>query len=166
MEQTAKPPEAQKPKNRTILYAIIIVALIVVGVSVYILTLPPAKTTTIGERITIWDTSGACIQTASPPDCGFKDANGNVNVTIAKGTTVEWKNTGGQAHTVTSCDAGHVSTYGTSACPTTNNSALPSFDSGSMAAGSTYDYTFNTNGTYAYMCYIHIWMHGTVVVTP
>jgi plastocyanin len=168
MEQPAKPAEAPKPKNRTMVLALIIVAiLVVVGVGVYFITRPPpTKTTTIGEKITIWDTSGACIETASPADCGFKDSSGSSNVTITAGTTVQWTNTGGQAHTVTSCDPTDVSTYGSTACPNTDKpSSLTAFNSGDIAAnGGTFQYTFNTNGTYYYFCSIHTWMHGELIV--
>jgi plastocyanin len=171
MEQTSKPAEvpagSPKPKNRTITLAIIIVViLVVVGVGVYFITRPPSTTTTtIGEKISIWDTSGACIETASPADCGFKDSSGSSNVTITAGTTVQWTNTGGQAHTVTSCDPTDASTYGSTACPNTNNSSLPSFNSGDIAAnGGTYNLKFSTNGTYYYFCSIHTWMHGEIIV--
>src|SRR5260370_8615348 len=81
MEQTPKPMEKPKPKGRTMLYAIIVIILIAVGVGVYFLT-QNTSTTPAAVQLTIWDTNGACLQTASPPNCGFKDANGNANVTL------------------------------------------------------------------------------------
>src|SRR2546422_11338174 len=100
MQQTSKPTETPKPKNRTVLYAIIVIVLIVVGVGVYFLTQKPT-TTPAAIQLTIWDTNGACLQTASPPDCGFKDSSGNVNVTITAGQTIQWTNNGGAASTRT-----------------------------------------------------------------
>ncbi len=170
MEQAAKPPEVAKPKSRNVILAIIIVVvLVVVGVGVYLIEFPPTKTTgpTIGDTVSIWDTSGACLQSASPPDCGFKDAStGNSTTIVSVGTTVQWTNNGGQSHTVTSCDPTDVSTYGTSACPNTDNpSSLASFNSGSISSGGKGSpITFNTAGTYYYFCYIHVWMHGEVIV--
>ncbi len=163
MEQ-AKPPEVPKPKGRPMVLAIIIVVILVaVGVGVYILTTPPPGPT-IGQKLTVWDTSGSCLQTASPPDCGYKDSSGSPNVTIAVGTTVQWTNNGGAPHTVTACDPTHAS--GSSiGCPTANASTLPAFDSGTVVQnGGTYTYTFNQAGTYHYYCTIHPWMHGVVTV--
>ena len=39
-----------------------------------------------------------------------------------------------------------------------------SFDSGKLAEGKTFDFTFDEPGTYAYKCSIHNSMTGTVVV--
>jgi plastocyanin len=39
-----------------------------------------------------------------------------------------------------------------------------SFTSASMSGGESFNYTFTTQGTYAYHCDIHPWMKGTVVV--
>jgi plastocyanin len=169
MEPTAKPPEAPKPKNRTMVLAVIIVViLVVVGVGVYILMRPSSSGPTIGEKITIWDTNGACLQSASPADCGYKDSSGNSNVTITVGTTVQWTNTSPSLpHTVTTCDSSHYSTYHSSgACPNGQNSAsVSSFDSGDISQnGGTYQYTFNTAGTYYYFCTVHPWMNGEIIV--
>ncbi len=55
-------------------------------------------------------------------------------ITIRQGDTVRWTNNDPYAHTVTS--AGN-------------------FDSGSLAQGQTFQFTFNTPGTYDYICSIH-----------
>jgi len=65
-------------------------------------------------------------------------------ITITAGSTVKWTNNDAIAHTVTS-----------------NTGA---FDSGNMAAGATYSYTFSTAGTYNYHCTYHSGMTGTVMV--
>lgn len=54
---------------------------------------------------------------------------------ITKGTTVKWTNKDPYAHTVTSDDN--------------------IFDSGNMNQGQTFEYTFNTPGTYNYHCTYH-----------
>ncbi|GAC1304895.1 MAG: hypothetical protein NVSMB24_13000 [Mucilaginibacter sp.] len=63
---------------------------------------------------------------------------------IKTGTTVTWMNNDGMTHTVTS------------------NTSL--FDSGNLAAGLSFQYTFNTPGTFTYYCVIHVGMRGVVVV--
>jgi hypothetical protein len=57
-------------------------------------------------------------------------------LTIRQGDTVRWTNSDPYAHTATSSTPGL-------------------FDSGSMAQGQTFDFTFNTPGTYEYICTIH-----------
>jgi plastocyanin len=65
---------------------------------------------------------------------------------VKAGTTVTWTNTAGQDHTVTADDA--------------------SFDSGHVAAGTTFSHTFAAAGTFSYHCTIHAQMTGTITVTP
>jgi plastocyanin len=66
------------------------------------------------------------------------------SLSVKAGTTVKWTNNDNTAHTVTADDA--------------------SFDSGSIAVGATYSYTFSYAGTIKYHCSIHSGMKGTVVV--
>jgi len=67
-------------------------------------------------------------------------------VTIKKGTTVTWTNQDSAVHTVTS--------------------DMPLFDSGDLAKGKSFSYTFSTAGTFAYHCTPHhASMTGTIVVT-
>lgn len=40
------------------------------------------------------------------------------------------------------------------------------FDSGNIAPGQTYSYTFDSPGVYSYDCVYHPWMQGTVTVLP
>ena len=65
---------------------------------------------------------------------------------VKVGDKVTWTNQGGVAHTVTFDEGG--------------------IDSGSLAAGKTFEQTFATAGTFAYHCSIHSSMTGTVVVAP
>ncbi|HEU4558431.1 MAG TPA: cupredoxin family copper-binding protein [Longimicrobium sp.] len=65
-------------------------------------------------------------------------------IEIEAGTTVEWTNNDPLAHTVTA-----------------DNGA---FDSGLIASGRTWRYTFTTPGTYPFHCNPHPFMKGTVVV--
>ena len=73
-------------------------------------------------------------------DFGFTPAT----LTVAMGTRVTWTNTGQVDHTVTA-----------------NGGA---FDSGTLAPGASFSFTFKTAGTFAYHCAIHPFMTGTVIV--
>jgi len=66
-------------------------------------------------------------------------------LTIPAGTTVVWRNNDSVVHTVTS---------------TTGD-----FDSGNLAFGETFQFTFNTPGSFNYFCEIHPSMRGQIVVT-
>lgn len=67
-----------------------------------------------------------------------------MTVTVNPGTTVQWTNLDGVAHTVTA-DNG-------------------SFTSGNINTNGTYSHTFTSAGTITYHCAIHPFMHGGVVV--
>lgn len=68
-----------------------------------------------------------------------------LTLTIPAGSTVTWTNVDEEPHTVVASDG--------------------SFHSPGMGTGATYSYTFTNGGTYDYVCSIHPFMHGTVVVT-
>ena len=65
-------------------------------------------------------------------------------ITIHVGDTVTWTNHGPSAHTATA-----------------NNG---SFNTGVLQKGHSASHTFTTAGTFTYICQIHPFMHGTVVV--
>ncbi|MFA9432314.1 cupredoxin domain-containing protein [Egicoccus sp. AB-alg2] len=62
---------------------------------------------------------------------------------VAAGTAVTWENTGSRTHTVTFEDGE---------------------DSGDLAAGDTYERSFDAAGAFPYACRIHPSMQGTVTV--
>ena len=66
------------------------------------------------------------------------------SITVHVGDTITWTNNGQQPHTATA-----------------NNG---SFNTGTIKPGSSASHTFSTAGTFAYICSIHPFMHGTVVV--
>ena len=66
-------------------------------------------------------------------------------VSVAAGTTITWTNRDQVAHTVSDTQNGIAS-------PVLNQNQ-------------TYSHTFTQPGTYHYICTIHPFMHGTVVVT-
>ncbi|MGI0021949.1 MAG: cupredoxin domain-containing protein, partial [Nitrososphaeraceae archaeon] len=72
-------------------------------------------------------------------------------ITVAKGTTVTWKNSDSTLHTVTSGSA-ESSQVGTV------------FDSSYLGAGKTFQWTFSDTGTFDYHCTLHPFMKGQVVV--
>ena len=65
-------------------------------------------------------------------------------LTVPTGSTVTWSNADGFAHTVAATDA--------------------SFVSDSLTTGATFQHTFDTAGTFTYLCGIHPSMAGTVIV--
>jgi nitrite reductase (NO-forming) len=77
------------------------------------------------------------------------------SITVKVGATVTWTNTDDMFHTVTS---------GTS----TGTAGTPdgTFNSGFIAPGQTWSYTFTAAGTFPYFCTPHPWMVGKVIVTP
>jgi plastocyanin len=68
-------------------------------------------------------------------------------IQVAAGTTVDWTNRGAAPHTVSAADG--------------------SFDSGVLDAGGSYSRTFETTGSYGYLCQVHPTMTAVVeVVAP
>jgi plastocyanin len=67
------------------------------------------------------------------------------NLSIKVGDTVTWTNKDSYNHTVTAKNG--------------------EFDSGNMASGGTFSFTFSKEGTYEYICGIHTFMKGTINVT-
>ena len=99
---------------------------------------------------------GACNSNGTPAGSQAAGGGGNAvsivdfnfnpgTLTVAKGATVTWTNTGATTHTVTADDG--------------------SFDSGHVSAGATFSQTFATAGTFTYHCSIHSSMKGTITVT-
>ena len=71
-------------------------------------------------------------------------AFGPSSIVVNVGDTVTWTNQDGVAHTATARDG--------------------SFDTGNIGPSRSGSHTFTTAGTFAYVCSIHPFMHGTVVV--
>jgi len=66
------------------------------------------------------------------------------SITIHVGDTITWTNNGPTEHTATATNG--------------------SFDTGLLKKGQSASHTFTQAGTFAYICSIHPFMHGTVVV--
>jgi len=92
-------------------------------------------------------------QGTSVPGCEeFNECFIPYKVTIDVGGVVTWSNDDTAAHTVT---AG-------------SQAEGPSgfFDSSLFMAGTTFSHTFETSGTFPYLCMVHPWMVGIVIVEP
>jgi LPXTG-motif cell wall-anchored protein len=64
--------------------------------------------------------------------------------TIHAGDTITWSNSGPSSHTATASNG--------------------SFNTGILKKGQSASHTFTQPGTYAYVCQIHSFMHGTITV--
>jgi nitrite reductase (NO-forming) len=111
---------------------------------------PPAQTPAPAAAAQVTITKGGWLDPGNSENA--YDPN---TVTVKVGDTVTWTNGDPTMHTVTS---------GTSA----NNVGTPSgvFDSGLLAEGATWSFTFNEAGEFAYYCTPHPWMIGKVIVEP
>lgn len=67
-------------------------------------------------------------------------------LTVTKGATVTWVNEDGDVHTIKSADGPEV------------------FASAALDSGDRFKYTFHHTGTYRYICSVHPYMHGVIVV--
>lgn len=68
-------------------------------------------------------------------------------LTVTAGTTVRFVNDDSEAHTVTAASG-------------------RTFDSGGLDSGETWTHPFATPGAYGYLCALHPYMRGTIVVLP
>jgi len=91
--------------------------------------------------------------TAPPSDPNAVTIQNNTfnpgNRTVASGTTIKWTNNDSVPHTVTSGSSG-------------NETGV--FDSGNIAPGATYEFTFTQAGTFSYFCKVHPSMTAQVIV--
>ena len=83
------------------------------------------------------------------------------DVTVSKGGTVTWKNTGATVHTATD-DPSKATTPANASLP----AGAKAWDSGDVQPGGNFSHTFDTSGTYKYVCVPHEsgGMVGTVTV--
>jgi plastocyanin len=107
--------------------------------------------------VMVRDASGAVPGTPAASPAASPSAGGSASVaitdvafappelSIAAGTTVTWTNADGTPHTATAEDG--------------------SFDTGRIAPGASASQTFETAGSYPYICAFHPTMHGTITVT-
>jgi len=146
---------AEKPKKSRKKWIIVIVAIVAVALVATFLVIeylpiqnPPAAPA--APNVTIWNGIGC----SGTQNCGFVP---NVR-TVSVGTNVTWTNSGGQTHTITTCDSSHT----VSQCPANDASGLDSLDA-SVPAGGSYSHVFTKAGTYYYYCRPHPWMQGEII---
>jgi len=82
----------------------------------------------------------ALVATVHIKDFAFSPAR----TTVAVGTRVRFVNDDQDAHTV--------------------SSTTRAFDSGGLDTGDVWTHAFSKPGTYTYICALHPYMHGTIVV--
>ncbi len=115
-----------------------------------------AAPTTVAQTPTLTPTPTLAPPTQTPASGStqmlmiMNDSNGSFGfdpstLTIKVGTTVIWKNVSSAPHSVTSDDG-------------------QTFDSGNIAVGGTFRFTFKNAGTFSYHCNIHPYMRATIVV--
>ena len=67
-------------------------------------------------------------------------------LTVSRGSTVVWMNRDGDVHTIKSTDGPEA------------------FSSPALDSGNRFGFTFRQAGTYRYICSVHPYMHGVIVV--
>lgn len=109
---------------------------------------PAPSASDVTPSTTMPDPTGAEAPPAAPVAANAVDivnfAFAAPGITVKVGTTVTWTNKDEDPHTVTGA----------------------SFNSPTMTTGAMFAYTFTAPGSFDYLCTIHPFMHGTVVVTP
>ena len=130
-------------RNNLLMYFLFIMALLVIAI---------IFTGCAGNGKTVSTTAA---ETSSATTAGSADAKNEIiiesnsfkpgSLTIKAGDTVKWINKDSYSHTVTA-KAGE-------------------FDSGNMASGAEFSFTFDKEGTYDYICGIHTFMTGKIIVT-
>jgi plastocyanin len=97
------------------------------------------------------DTTVVPVSGSGAPGCENTNAGcfSPSEVLIIKGETITWKNTDSAAHTATSVSGG---------------SPTGAFDSGLLMTGNSFSHKFTDSGRYDYLCMVHPWMTGVVVV--
>ena len=95
---------------------------------------------------------------SSLPGCEETDECWDPSViTVDIGATVTWTNDDVGPHTVTAGDL--------KVDPDNIGTMIPNgFDSGMMMSGDIFSHQFDVEGSYPYLCIIHPWMIGTVIV--
>jgi len=140
--KTAAKPKSRVTKKQNRVGFIAIVAIAVASVILLTGQLhinPPMSNSTTLSIVQVSIENGAGVNPNSP---GYSPSN--ITVVIGINNTVKWVNYDSMPHTVTAVNG--------------------SFDSGNLDPGQSFVHTFNTPGTYVYVCIYHHWMEGTVIV--
>jgi plastocyanin len=140
--------------TRSTWIVIIILAVLVVGGAVALTRNTNDKTNSnsTSTNSTNNSTSDSSTQNTSPDAATGQIKIANMaftpsQISIKKGDTVTWTNNDSVAHTVVD-----------------DLSNVGGPNSGEIAPGTTYSFTFNNTGSFQYHCSIHPSMRGTIVV--
>ena len=130
-------------RNKLVMYLSLVVALLIIALPLAGCAGSGSTAGTTAKETTVATTAGGA---------GAKNEisiQGNAfspdNLSIKVGDTVTWTNNDSYAHTV--------------------KAAKGEFESGNVAGGGKFSFTFSKEGTYEYICGIHTFMKGTVTVT-
>jgi plastocyanin len=107
-----------------------------IAAALLLLAMTGGRALAVGESVSI------AIVDAPRPQTKWGYAPGTR--TVAPGTWVTWSNDGQDAHTVTALDG--------------------SFDSGDLDPSEGFSWYFDQPGTFTYLCALHPWMTGKIVV--
>ena len=119
------------------------------GIMLGLLLIPLAAVINMDNAFAESFTVDLCVGGASQDNkCFYVPEKIMINV----GDTVIWTNSDSATHTVTSGDVNDPNTWGLI------------LESGLGKAGSTFEHTFDTAGEYPYLCQLHPWAVGKVVV--
>ncbi|MEI6266466.1 MAG: cupredoxin family copper-binding protein [bacterium] len=124
--------------NKNIIYVIIAVVIGVLAVGGYFVFRNNGNNTNNSQKQTTTPTAAETTNSVRIKDFAFSPSE----IKVKKGTTVTWKNEDSATHKIKS-DA---------------------FESGDLATGDTYQFKFESTGTFSYICSIHPSMKGTVTV--
>ncbi|WP_137285282.1 plastocyanin/azurin family copper-binding protein [Halorussus salinisoli] len=122
------------------------------------------ETTTESEETTEGGSSGESWEQASTVEMTDDLAYAPKRIEVSKGTTVTWENVGSIGHTITAYedeipdDASYFASGGFDSQSAASD-GYP--DEGNVKEGESYEYTFETKGTYKYYCIPHE-MNGMV----
>jgi len=105
-----------------------------------------------GLALVVLPAAAATAQDSGPTIAAEDEDFNPVELHVTPGTTITWTNTGAENHTVTSDDG-------------------TTFDSGTLAPGDPFTFTFTDPGAYPYYCTIHggpggQGMAGLIIVAP
>jgi plastocyanin len=138
--------------NRNALIAIVVVVILAVGGWAIYDHGKSNNNSSYGNNSTTTQTN-----TSNPPPSSNQPTEGAITIknmmftpsqiTVAKGGTVTWTNNDTTAHKVVD-----------------DLSNVGGPNSGDIAPGATYSFTFNKTGSFQYHCSIHPSMRGTIVV--
>jgi len=137
--------DTHKPGTSTSTVIITVVVVVIILGGAYALLKKPYSSTSSGNTPTPTVSSSGTTTSGTQNLTISNFAFSQPSITVHVGDTVTWTNQDSTAHTVTSTDGGPL-------------------NSGNMANGVSYSYTFTKTGTYAYHCSYHPYMTGIVTV--